>query len=122
MKAFVAALMILALLIGGVVLSTAAGIGRIDGYLAALPSEEGDLGEAAETLAAFGEQVSEEDRLLLCSLYHHEKIDTLASAVRRAEAAARAEDTAEYRILRGELESLLEDMKRDLHLHLDDIV
>jgi hypothetical protein len=122
MKAFLAALVTLSLLVGGVILATVAGTEKLDEYLNALPSEGAKLPEAARVLGELGDRVEEEDRLLLCSLYHHEKIDTLASAVRRAEAAAEAEDDAEYRILRGELESLIEDMKRDLHLHLGDIV
>lgn len=122
MKAFLAALITLSLLVGGVISATAAGTEKLDEYLDALPAEEAKLPEAARVLGELGDRVEEGDRLLLCSLYHHEKIDTLASAVRRAEAAAEAEDDAEYRILRGELESLIEDMKRDLHLHIDDIV
>ena len=122
MKAFLAALITLSLLVAGVISATAAGTEKLDEYLDALPAEEAKLPEAARVLGELGDRVEEGDRLLLCSLYHHEKIDTLASAVRRAEAAAEAEDDAEYRILRGELESLIEDMKRDLHLHIDDIV
>ena len=122
MKAFIAAMITLSLLVGGVILATVTGTEKLDGYLDALPVEEEASPEAARVLGELGDRVEEEDRLLLCSLYHHEKIDALASAVRRAEAAAEAEDDAEYRILRGELESLLEDMKRDLHLHLGDIV
>ena len=122
MKAFIAALITRSLLVGGVILSTEAGTARLDEYLAALPAEESEPREAARPLGELLGRVSEEDRLLLCSLYHHEKIDTLTSAVRRAEAAASAGDSAEYRILRGELASLIEDMKRDLHLHFDDIV
>ncbi len=122
MKAFIAALVTISLLVLGAVLLTAAGIATLDGYLDALPAEDAAPHEAARVLEELEWRVGEEDRLLLCSLCHHEKIDALAGAVRRAEAAARADDEAEYRILRGELESLLEDMKRDLRANLDDIV
>ena len=122
MKAFIAALAVLALLVAGVILSSAAGTSMLAEYLEALPSETESPKAAADALGELRDQVEERDRLLLCSLYHHEKVDTLASAIRRAEAAAKADDETEYRILRSELESLLEDMKRDLHLHLGDIV
>ena len=87
MKAFIAAMITLSLLVGGVILATVAGTEKLDGYLDALPSEGAKLPEAARVLGELGDRVEEEDRLLLCSLYHHEKIDALASAVRRAEAA-----------------------------------
>ena len=65
MRAFLAALLILGLLIGGVILLSEAGIRRLDSYLDALPHEEDPAAEEAD-LAALKEQYSFRQTSFLC--------------------------------------------------------
>lgn len=121
MKAFLAALCLLALLIGSVVLLSLAGEGVLQGINDALPAEDTPLTEAAEALAVLSERI-DGDRLLLGLLYSHERIDGLLSGVRRTAAAARSGEEGEYALLLAELESTVEGLRRDLRPGLLDLL
>ena len=121
MKAFIVALLMLLLLVGAVVLLSLLGEGRVEDYLAALPSADAAPSEAREALAALFARV-EEERLLLGLLFSHERIDELLSAVARAQAAAVAGEMGEYAPILAELTATLGAMKRDLTLSLADIL
>ncbi len=121
MKAFIGAVTVLALLIGGVILSSAAGLRQVGEYLDALPAEDAPLSEAAEALAGLYEDILD-DLLLINGVFPHAAADALLTAVKRTEAAARADTREEYAIQRAELTCLLLDMQRDLTPYLTDIV
>lgn len=121
MKGFVAALAAVVLLVTGVILLSHIGIARMDDYLSSLPEEELSLTEAEASLTALGERI-ENDLLLLNTILPHDRVDDLREAVARALAAAEGGDEAEYRILRGELHSLLINLQCDLTPRPSDIV
>lgn len=121
MKAFIASVTVIALLVLGVILGSSAGIRAVEGYLAELPDESSTLPSAALRLEALGEQVLD-DLLLLNSLFPHDRADELNAAIARATAAAEGGDGVEYAIQRAELESILRELRRDLMPHLADIV
>ena len=113
MRAFRAALVIFILLICGVVILSFVGRERIGEYRDMTPTEETALTKATEALSALSARI-EDERLLLALLFSHERCDALKNAVARCAAAARAEEYAEYAILRAELLGLYEAMERDL--------
>lgn len=119
MRAFLTALLILGLLIGGVILLSEVGIRRLDSYLDALPHAEDPVAEEAD-LAALKERI-EKELGLLNAILHHTQVDSLTAALARAVAAAESRDAVEYRILTGEVRQILTDMKRDLLPILSDI-
>ena len=121
MKAFLLAVCVTLLLIGGVILTSALGIRRVDDYLDTLPEENASLKEAAEVLEELLERVRR-DAHLVNLVFPHDRIDSLNAAIARTAAAARAEEAGEYAIQRAELESFLSDMRRDLRLDFWDII
>ena len=121
MRAFRASLLILLALIGAVVALSAAGRARIAEYRAMIPPEDAALTEAAEALSTLSVQI-EDERLLLALLFSHERCDELESATARCAAAARADEAAEYAILRAELLGLIEAMERDLKPGILDVL
>ena len=121
MKAFVAALCVLILLVGAVIVLSLAGEGVLSEASDALPTESTPLPEAAEALAALSAGI-EGDRLLLGLLYSHERIDGLLLAVERTAAAARAEEEGEYALLLAELTGTLKAFRRDLRPGLTDLL
>ncbi|MBQ2718998.1 MAG: DUF4363 family protein [Clostridia bacterium] len=120
MKAFIGAVTVLALLLAGVVLSSAAGIGRVEEYLEALPTDETPLTEAAEVLKELQER-AEDDLSLWNALFPHATADALLSALARTEAAARGGSREEYAIQLAEVRAQLSDMRRDLTPHPSDL-
>ena len=121
MRAFRTALCIFIVLIFGVIILSLAGRGRIGEYRDMTPPEGAALTEAAEALSALSARI-EDERLLLALLFSHERCDELKSTVARCAAAARADEYAEYAILRAELLGLYEAMERDLRPGILDIL
>ena len=121
MRAFIVALIVLAVLVAAVIVSSAVGIKRIDEYSELLPEEDVPPEEALANTKELGERILSE-LFLLNHLFHHERIDELATAVSRAEGAAERGDADEYRILRNEVQSILDNMRRDLIPQLSDII
>lgn len=121
MKAFIVSLIVIGVILATVVTSSAVGIRRIDEYLDLLPSEDLPPSDALGALLSLKERILSE-LFLLNHLFHHERIDELSTAVRRAEGAARMGNEDEYAILRNELQSILDNMRRDLTPHLSDII
>lgn len=121
MKAFIIALVTVVLTVGSSLTLTFVGTARLSSYLEALPDETVLSREAEEALAALSERVLGE-LTLLNSLFPHGRVDDLNNALRRATESAKARDDAEYRILCGELTSILRDMRRDLTLCFSDFV
>lgn len=115
MRAALLASLALCLLVLGVILLSSVGTARLEGYLDALPAE--DTAPAAGA-AALDELLCRTDREmgLLNAIFHHTRVDELGNALCRALAAARSDDTTEYRILLGEVERILLAMRRDLCL------
>ncbi len=121
MKAFLLAVTVIAVLVGGVIAVSTVGIHRMDEYLDCLPEEDTPLPEAAEALEDLGDRVKREIHLVNF-VFPHDRIDALNAAIARTAAAAHAEDEVEYRIHLAELESFLYDMRRDLRLDFGDII
>ena len=121
MRAFRTALFIFIFLIFGVVILSLAGQERIGEYRDITPPEEIALSEAAEKLSALSARI-ENERLLLALLFSHERCDALENVAARCAAAARADEYAEYAILRAELLGLYEAMERDLRPGILDIL
>ncbi len=121
MKAFIIALLVIAVLLTTVIISSAVGIKRIEEYIDLLPDEALSPNDALPTLTTLGDRILSE-LFLLNHLFHHERIDELNIAVSRAEAAARMGNEDEYQILRSEVQSILENMRRDLIPQFSDLV
>lgn len=121
MKAFFTALIIFIILIPAVIILSVIGSTRLTEYRDMIPDEGAVLSGAAEALSSLSDRI-EDDRLLLVLLFSHERCNALKNAAVRSAAAARAEDDAEYAILRAELLGLLEDMGRDLRPGILDIL
>ena len=121
MKAFYSALAILLLLIATTVLLSAMGETRIEKYRDMMPAEDTPLRGAADALSSLSDTL-EKERLLFSLLFSHERCDELKSTVARCAAAARADESAEYAILRAELLGLLDMLERDLRPGILDIL
>ena len=121
MRAFRAALVIFIFLLFGVVMLSLAGRARIGELRDMTPPEEIAPSEAAEALSVLSARI-EDGRLLLALLFSHERCDSLENAAARCAAAARADEYAEYAILRAELLGLYEAMERDLRPGILDIL
>lgn len=119
MRAFAASLILFCLLIGGVILLSHSAIGRLDGYLAALPSGDDPTAEEG-AVRALAKRISGELGLLN-AVFHHSQVDSLLAALARAVAAAESRDGVEYRILTYEVRRILTDMRLDLTPLLSDI-
>ncbi len=121
MRTFIIALIVIAALVATVIASSAVGIRRIDEYRDLLPDEDTSPSEALSDLTALRERILSE-LFLLNHLFHHERIDELSIAVFRAEGAARMGNEDEYGILRNEVQSILDNMRKDLAPHLSDLI
>ena len=121
MKTFRASLVIFLLLIGSVIALSTVGRSRLSVYRESIPAEDAALSDAADALSALSARLDDE-RLLLALLFSHERCDDLKSTVTRCAAAARAEEYAEYAILRAELLGLIEAMERDLKPGILDVL
>ncbi len=121
MKSFIAALLILVLLIGGITVINAFGVKRIDAYLELLPNEWEDFDTAAERLKTLREDINR--RLwLLDACIHHEKINSLLAGIEVAEASALVEDEVEYALQVSELRRELLTLRREFKLTLPDFL
>ena len=121
MKGFFFAVCVLVILLATVIASSAIGTRRIDAYSAQLPSAELPLQEALPHLLSLQDAVLS-DLFLLNHLFHHERIDELNNALARTKAAAQIGNDDEYAILRDELQSILDNLRRDLTPRLSDII
>lgn len=121
MRAFRTSLLILLLLVFSVVALSMAGRGALAEYREAVPGADAPLSEAGNALSALLTQI-EDGRLLLALLFAHERCDDLESAVARCAAAARANEYAEYAILRAELLRMIDAMERDLRPGVLDVL
>ena len=121
MRAFRASLLIFVLLIASVILLSSVGTERLSAYRRAIPAEDAALSDAADALSALSARF-EGERLFLVLLFSHERCDALKSAATRCAAAARADEDAEYAILRAELLGLIEAMERDLKPGILDVL
>ena len=121
MKTFRASVVILLLLVSSVIALSAAGRSRLTSYREAIPAEDAALSDAADALSALSGRL-EDERLLMVLLFSHERCDDLKSTVTRCAAAARADEDAEFAILRAELLGLIEAMERDLKPGILDVL
>lgn len=121
MKSFIAALVVFALLIGGIVTVNTFAARRIDAYLSTLPDEEEELSKAIPRLTEMKCDI--ERRLwLLNGCIHHEKNEELLVLLSAATAAAKGNDEIEYALQIASLRQRLQTIKTEFVLTVKDFL
>lgn len=121
MKSFIAALVVFALLIGGILAVNGFAAHKIDSYLSTLPKEDEELSEALPRLSDIKEDVNR--RLwLLNGCIHHEKTEDLLVSLSSAIAAAEADDGVEYALQIASLRQRLLVLKTEFTLTVKDFL
>lgn len=119
MKALIAALVLLAVLIGCIVTITLLGEARLTEYMELLPENDCPPEEGAAALHSLHERL-DETLWFLNSFSHHDAADHLYQALGAATAAAESGDKTEYAIHLSELRAVLEDFERELSFSIKD--
>ncbi len=121
MKSFIAALVVFALLIGGIITVNSFAARRIDAYLSDLPSEDEELSEAIPRLTEIKGDINR--RLwLLNGCIRHEKTEELLVLLSAAIAAVEVNDEVEYALQIAALRQRLLSLKTEFILTAKDFL
>ena len=119
MKSFIAALVLVCLLVGCIVTVSLLGEKRLDEYMELMPEKESTPEEGVRSLYRLRQKV-DQTLWFLNSFSHHDASDHLYQTLSAATAAAESGDETEYRIHTAELRAVLEDLHRELAFDVKD--